>query len=112
MIKNLIKIANEFDRLGLKKEADQIDAIIRKVSSHDEDYADDGKIRYHGRFFADEGMASKIHPSYKGKRGGMFNWDYSPMGGKMIDIYSSHPWEDVAPQYLTSMSEEDLKGYI
>ena len=32
MIKNLIKVASELDRIGLTKEADTIDLIIRKVS--------------------------------------------------------------------------------
>jgi len=32
MLKELIKMAGEFDRLGLRKEADQVDAIIRKVA--------------------------------------------------------------------------------
>lgn len=33
MIKELIKMAGEFDRLGLIKEADKIDAMIRKASN-------------------------------------------------------------------------------
>lgn len=32
MLKELIKMAGEFDRLGLSKEADKIDAMIRKVA--------------------------------------------------------------------------------
>lgn len=32
MLKELIKMAGEFDRLGLRKEADKIDAMIRKMA--------------------------------------------------------------------------------
>lgn len=32
MIKDLVKIASELDRLGLKKEADTVDSIIRKIA--------------------------------------------------------------------------------
>jgi hypothetical protein len=33
MLKDLIKIAGELDLLGLSKEADIVDALIRKVAS-------------------------------------------------------------------------------
>ena len=33
MIKNLVKVANRLDSLGLTKEADTLDAIIRKLSA-------------------------------------------------------------------------------
>ncbi len=32
MIKNLVKIAQDLDNMGLKKEADIVDLIIKKVS--------------------------------------------------------------------------------
>lgn len=34
MLKNLVKIAGELDSIGLTKEADVVDSIIRKVSMH------------------------------------------------------------------------------
>lgn len=108
MIKDLIKVAAGLDAAGFKKEADKIDAMISKL-------AHAGWPRpsmYHGKFFADEKMASNIHPSYRGSNGGMINWKYSPEGNGMVDLYASHPYEEDAPQYLQSMSEEELKGYI
>lgn len=42
MIKELIKMAGELDRLGLRKEADKIDTMISKLSSQ---YAYDGELR-------------------------------------------------------------------
>lgn len=105
MIKDLIKVAAELDAAGFKKEADKIDAMISKL-------AQKRPSIYHGRFFANEEMASNIHPSYRGSNGGMINWRYSPEGGGMVDLYASHPYEEDAPQYLGPMPEEELKGYI
>mgnify|MGYP001561659432 FL=1 len=34
MLKELIKMASEFDRLGLTKEADRVDAMIRRASTY------------------------------------------------------------------------------
>ncbi len=39
MIKDLIKIAQKLDSIGMKKEADAIDSIIRKVASRRENIA-------------------------------------------------------------------------
>lgn len=47
MLKELIKMAGEFDRLGLRKEADQVDAIIRKASETD-GWSDEGTMEYLG----------------------------------------------------------------
>ena len=43
MLKNLVKIAQELDRSGFKKEADIVDVIIRRVASEigDDDDSDD-----------------------------------------------------------------------
>lgn len=116
MIKNLIKVAGDLDRLGLTKEADQIDRIIRKVGGNMSDFTgnmfDNGKTVYHGNFIADEEMALKIHPSYKGGGRAKFNWKFSPEGGGMVDLYASHPYDEVAPQFLASMPEEDLSDYV
>lgn len=105
MIKDLIKVAAELDAAGFKKEADKIDAMISKL-------AQKRPSMYHGRFFANEEMASKIHPSYRGSNGGMINWRYSPEGGSMVDLYASHSHEEVAPQFLLSVPEKELEGYI
>ena len=43
MIKYLIKLANELDKRGLSKEADYIDAVLKKISS-DEDL-DESRVR-------------------------------------------------------------------
>jgi hypothetical protein len=44
MIKNLTKIANKLDEIGLTKEADILDSVIRKLSQS-ADYGDDRKER-------------------------------------------------------------------
>jgi len=38
MLKDLIKVANKLDQLGLQKEADYIDFVIKKISSDDFTY--------------------------------------------------------------------------
>ena len=38
MVKDLIKMASELDRLGLRREADAIDSLIRKVAEEDSAY--------------------------------------------------------------------------
>lgn len=47
MLKDLIKMAGEFDRLGLSKEADKIDEIIRRASEAD-GWSDEGTMEYVG----------------------------------------------------------------
>ena len=37
MLKNLVKIAQELDKAGFKKESDIVDVIIRRVASHTDD---------------------------------------------------------------------------
>lgn len=37
MLKDLVKMASKLDALGLSKEADTIDALIRKIAGSDED---------------------------------------------------------------------------
>lgn len=44
MIKDLIKIATRLDSLGLTKEADQVDLIIRKISSMKEELSEDPRV--------------------------------------------------------------------
>lgn len=44
MIKELIKIATRLDSLGLTREADQVDLIIRKISSMKEELSEDPRV--------------------------------------------------------------------
>ena len=37
MLKDLVKMASKLDALGLSKEADTIDTLIRKIAGSDED---------------------------------------------------------------------------
>ncbi len=38
MIKDLVKVATKLDSLGLKREADYIDSLIRKIATGDDDF--------------------------------------------------------------------------
>lgn len=101
MIKDLIKIAGRLDSLGLKKEADFIDSLISKIAS------DDGRIRYDGKLFLDEEQAAKVHNSYRGKPT-VVNYISHESEPNLVKIYSSHPWENDAPQFLRDIAREDV----
>ena len=61
MLKNLIKIASDLDKAGLKKEADIVDLIIRRVASSDfNDQNDADDTRLDGPIVSDEELSEVL----------------------------------------------------
>ena len=55
MINNLIKLANYFDSTGLRKEADRLDAMIRKIGHEMSPYGDEEVTGWY------EGVKTHVH---------------------------------------------------
>ena len=111
MIKELIKVAAKLDKLGLRREADAIDLLIKKYSGD----IDETKIKY--SLDNDEHMAVAEHlvSSIKELRGdlNLFSLIRSSLDNEAEErygetVYHTHSWTD---SILRSMSEKTGIGW-
>ena len=89
MLKNLIKVANRLDNLGLSKEADLLDSIIKKIAASAFEMA-----KYDDRKALSGGIAGKMVLWAK-------NHANKEIGADMLEVY----YEDTAAK-IDSMLQD------
>ena len=106
MLKDLVKMASKLDALGLSKEADTIDTLIRKIAGSDEDDS------------PPEGMSQEKWDAMRAEQKRYKNRKVRPT---MIDSY--HPRDDdflslkapprnkAAPDLDTLLNDLDMHGW-
>ena len=112
MLKDLVKMASKLDALGLSKEADTIDTLIRKIAGSDEDDS------------PPEGMSQEKWDAMRAEQERYKNRKVRPTMD-MIDSYreSYHPRDDdfrslkapprnkAAPDLDTLLNDLDMHGW-
>lgn len=98
MLKELIKMAGEFDRLGLTKEADFVDDMISKLAS-----------RYSGKHMLTADQAKILYPNHPARhKDTLVNYQDHESDPSMVKIYSSHSTDEDNPQWMGDMRRGDL----
>ena len=109
MIKELIKISNKLDLIGLTKEADELDGIIRKMSQTRVDMDTD-------QISEDDLLAGDTHPLNAGKQSSLR--DASPEQ-RLIDLMAAvkimqelgkKSFEEIAAHYGFRGDQKVIEG--
>jgi hypothetical protein len=99
MLKDLIKVANELDALGLTKEADVVDSLIGKVA---------GKWSHKRKGLGEDAPITNFEPSPARTKFRESDVDYNPEGGWEEDSGEIPDEEfDAIMHPLSSLDTED-----
>lgn len=98
MIKELVKIANKLDNIGLTKEADELDSIIRKMSGRSGySMTDEGELEYPD----EEALVQSDAPQWHGSKKKVDISQYEPVIGLSMgnpSIPNDWYWMKTSPE--------------